>query len=92
MTRSPLLGMGFTAYQKLCRLAGIDHLHTNGVDSKFAESNDSVIRSIRDCLEPMFGGYRIMPVLSSAQWAGSAIPTYRATRTLDVIHLAGGGY
>ncbi|QMV42772.1 ribulose-bisphosphate carboxylase large subunit family protein [Cohnella cholangitidis] len=91
MTRSPLLGMSFTAYQKLCRLAGVDHLHTNGVDSKFAESNESVIRSISDCLKPMFGGYGIMPVLSSAQWAGSAIPTYRAIRTLDVIHLAGGG-
>ncbi|QJD86510.1 ribulose-bisphosphate carboxylase large subunit family protein [Cohnella herbarum] len=91
MTRSPLLGMSFTAYQKLCRLAGVDHLHTNGLNSKFAESNDSVVRSILDCLKPMFGGYGAMPVLSSAQWAGSAIPTYRETRTLDVIHLAGGG-
>jgi ribulose-bisphosphate carboxylase large chain len=91
MTRSPMLGMGFTAYQKLCRLAGVDHLHTNGLNSKFAESNDSVVQSIQDCLDPMFGGYEVMPVLSSAQWAGSALPTYEATRTLDVIHLAGGG-
>jgi len=91
MTRSPLLGMSFTAYQKLCRLAGVDHLHTNGLDSKFTESNASVAQSIRDCLEPMFGGYPVMPVLSSAQWAGSAIPTYQAVRTFDVIHLAGGG-
>ncbi|WP_274648676.1 ribulose-bisphosphate carboxylase large subunit family protein [Paenibacillus humicola] len=91
MTRSPLLGMSFTAYQKLCRLAGVDHLHTNGLDSKFSESNSSVVRSIKDCLQPMLGGYTVMPVLSSAQWAGSAVTTYRAARTVDVIHLAGGG-
>lgn len=91
MTRSPLLGMSFTVYQKLCRLAGVDHLHTNGLDSKFAESNESVTQSIRDCLTPMLNGYPVMPVLSSAQWAGSAIPTYEAVRSVDVIHLAGGG-
>jgi ribulose-bisphosphate carboxylase large chain len=91
MTRCPLLGMEFTAYQKLCRLAGVDHLHTNGVNSKFTESNESVIKSVKDCLTPMFEGYRVMPVLSSAQWAGSAHPTYEAIRSVDVIHLAGGG-
>ncbi|WEK54728.1 MAG: ribulose-bisphosphate carboxylase large subunit family protein [Candidatus Cohnella colombiensis] len=91
MTRSPLLGMSFTAYQKLWRTAGVDHLHTNGVNSKFTESNESVIKSIQDCLTPMFGDYKVMPVLSSAQWAGSAIPTYEAIQSRDVIHLAGGG-
>ncbi|MDB5054178.1 MAG: 2,3-diketo-5-methylthiopentyl-phosphate enolase [Bacilli bacterium] len=91
MTRCPLLGMEFTAYQKLCRLAGVDHLHTNGVNSKFTESNESVIKSVKDCLTPMFNGYSVMPVLSSAQWAGSAHPTYQAIRSVDVIHLAGGG-
>ncbi|UVI30702.1 ribulose-bisphosphate carboxylase large subunit family protein [Paenibacillus spongiae] len=91
MTRCPLLGMSFSAYQKMCRLAGVDHLHTNGLDSKFSESNDSVAQSIQDCLTPILGGYTVMPVLSSAQWAGSAIPTYEAVRSLDLIHLAGGG-
>ena len=91
MTRSPVLGMSFTVYQKLCRLAGVDHLHTNGLNSKFAESNDSVATSIRDCLTPMLGGYEVMPVLSSAQWAGSAIPTYSAVPSVDLLHLAGGG-
>lgn len=91
MTREPFLGMSFTVYQKLCRLAGVDHLHTNGLNSKFAESNDSVARSVRDCLTPMFDGYEVMPVLSSAQWAGSAIPTYEAVQSVDVLHLAGGG-
>lgn len=91
MTRSPMLGMSFTVYQKLCRLAGVDHLHTNGLNSKFAESNDSVATSIRDCLTPMLGGYEVMPVLSSAQWAGSAIPTYNAVPSVNLLHLAGGG-
>ncbi|HZG86406.1 ribulose-bisphosphate carboxylase large subunit family protein [Paenibacillus sp.] len=91
MTRCPQLGMSFTAYQKLCRLAGVDHLHTNGLNSKFAEPNEQVARSIRDCLTPFLGGYEVMPVLSSAQWAGTAIPSYEAAQSLDVIQVAGGG-
>jgi len=91
MSRHPLLGIGFTAYQKLCRLAGVDHLHVGGFNSKFYESNDEVGRSINDCLTPMFGDYRVMPAISSAQWAGSALPIYAATKTIDVVHLAGGG-
>jgi ribulose-bisphosphate carboxylase large chain len=91
MARHPLLGIGFTAYQKLCRLAGVDHLHVGGFNSKFYESNEEVGRSISDCLTPMFGDYRVMPAISSAQWAGSALPIYAATSTVDVIHLAGGG-
>ena len=47
--------------------------------------------SIRDCLTPLFRNYRVMPAISSAQWAGSALPIYAATNTIDVIHLAGGG-
>jgi ribulose-bisphosphate carboxylase large chain len=91
MARHPLLGIGFTAYQKLCRLAGVDHLHVGGFNSKFYESNEEVGRSINDCLTPMFGDYRVMPAISSAQWAGSALPIYAATKTVDVVHLAGGG-
>ncbi|ANY69216.1 ribulose 1,5-bisphosphate carboxylase [Paenibacillus sp. BIHB 4019] len=91
MTRCPLLGFAFPAYQKLCRLAGADHLHVNGLDSKFYESNSSVVSSIRACLKPMYGGYGTMPVVSSAQWAGTAPATYEATGTVDVMHLAGGG-
>ena len=91
MARHPLLGIGFTAYQKLCRLAGVDHLHVGGFNSKFYETNDEVGRSIKDCLTPLFGNYRVMPVISSAQWAGSALPIFAATKTIDVIHVAGGG-
>jgi ribulose-bisphosphate carboxylase large chain len=91
MTRCPLLGMDFRVYQKLCRLAGVDHLHTNGLNSKFYESNESVIRSVQDCLTPMFGEDTVMPVLSSGQWAGTAMESYRTMNTVDLIHLAGGG-
>nr|WP_313959725.1 ribulose-bisphosphate carboxylase large subunit family protein [Cytobacillus oceanisediminis] len=91
MSRSSLLGMSFTVFQKLARLAGVDHLHTNGLDNKFSEDNDTVVQAIKDCLTPFMGGYEVMPVLSSAQWAASAIPTYDAVSTTDVIHLAGGG-
>ncbi|KAF2206132.1 hypothetical protein CERZMDRAFT_89503 [Cercospora zeae-maydis SCOH1-5] len=86
-----MLGMEFTAYQKLCRLAGVDHLHCNAIDSKFYESNESVIQSAKDCLTPMFGGYTVMPVLSSGQWAGTAQDSYASMETIDVMHLAGGG-
>lgn len=91
MARAPLLGIGFTAFQKIWRLAGVDHLHVAGFNSKFYETNDEVAQSIRDCLTPMFGDYRVMPALSSAQWAGSAPDTYSTTGATDVIHLAGGG-
>jgi ribulose-bisphosphate carboxylase large chain len=91
MARHPLLGMGFSAFQKIWRLAGVDHLHVGGFNSKFYENNAQVGQSIRDCLTPLFGDYRIMPAISSAQWAGSAIDIYAATKTIDVLHLAGGG-
>jgi ribulose-bisphosphate carboxylase large chain len=91
MARHPLLGIGFNAFQKIWRLAGVDHLHVGGFSGKFYESNTEVAQSIRDCLTPLFGDYRVMPAISSAQWAGSAIDIFAATRTIDVVHLAGGG-
>lgn len=91
MSRSPMLGMSFKVFQKLARLSGVDHLHTNGLNNKFSEDNETVVQAIKDCLTPFLGGYDIMPVLSSAQWAASAVPTFKAVQTTDVIHLAGGG-
>ncbi|GGE30035.1 ribulose-bisphosphate carboxylase [Pullulanibacillus camelliae] len=91
MTRHPLLGMSFTVYQKLCRLAGVDHLHTNGLANKFYESDASVIQSVQDCLTPMYGKDTLLPVLSSGQWAGVADASYKSMQTIDLLHLAGGG-
>jgi ribulose-bisphosphate carboxylase large chain len=90
-TRHPALGMEFTAYQKLWRLAGVDQIHVNGLKSKFCEADESVVRSIKACLTPMMGGYTAMPVVSSGQWGGQAPDTYRQTQTLDLMYLAGGG-
>ncbi|MCC5930160.1 MAG: ribulose-bisphosphate carboxylase large subunit family protein [Cyclobacteriaceae bacterium] len=89
--RSEVLGMEFSAYQKIWRLAGADHLHTNGIRNKFCESDESVIRSVKACLAPMFGGYQAMPVISSGQWAGQAPDTYKAIESTDLMYVCGGG-
>lgn len=91
LNRSPALGIEFPAYQKLWRLAGVDQLHVNGIQNKFWESDDSVVRSIQACLKPMGVGETILPVVSSGQWGGQAPETYRRTQTLDLLYLAGGG-
>jgi len=91
LTRCPFLGIELTAYQKLWRLAGVDHLHTNGLRNKFWEPDASVIQSARACLKPFLGGYQIMPVLSSAQWAGQAPDTFRELESVDLMYVCGGG-
>jgi ribulose-bisphosphate carboxylase large chain len=91
LMRYPALGIDFQAYQKLARLAGVDHLHTSGMDNKFYETNEEVRTSIEAVRTPLFGGYETLPVLSSGQWAGSAHPTYAAVHTTDLLMLAGGG-
>jgi ribulose-bisphosphate carboxylase large chain len=93
--RSPAIGMSFVAYQKFWRLAGIDHIHVNGLRNKFCEDDDSVIASARECLTPMFSvpgrGCEVMPVFSSGQSARQAPETFRAMQTTDLIFAAGGG-
>jgi ribulose-bisphosphate carboxylase large chain len=91
LTRHPALGIAFPAYQKIWRLAGVDHLHVNGLENKFWEPDDSVISSIMAMKRPFLGGYYAMPVVSSGQWGGQAPETYRQTQTLDLMYLAGGG-
>jgi ribulose-bisphosphate carboxylase large chain len=91
LNRHPVLGIEFPAYQKLWRLAGVDQIHVNGIANKFWESDDSVVRSIESCLRPMFGGFSILPVVSSGQWGGQAPETYRRTKTVDLLYMAGGG-
>lgn len=90
MYRSPAIGIDFTAYQKVWRLAGVDQLHTNGLRNKFCEADESVIRSIRACQQS--GDVRpIVPVVSSGQWAGQAPATYQAVGNVDLMYLCGGG-
>lgn len=93
--RSPAIGMSYIAFQKLWRLAGIDHTHVNGIANKFCESDESVIASARECLTPMFPpphkGCEIMPVFSSGQSAKQAAPTFAALGSVDCMFAAGGG-
>jgi ribulose-bisphosphate carboxylase large chain len=91
LTRHPLLGIDFKAYQKLWRLAGVDQLHVNGIQNKFWESDDSVVASIQACLTPMYDHAPVLPVVSSGQWGGQAPETYRRTQTIDLLYMAGGG-
>lgn len=83
----------FAAYQKIWRLAGVDHLHVNGLQNKFWEPDDSVVASIQSCLTPLWpdAAHCAMPVIASGQWGGRAPETFRRTQTLDVMYVAGGG-
>ncbi|OCX53070.1 ribulose 1,5-bisphosphate carboxylase [Mucilaginibacter sp. PPCGB 2223] len=90
LNRHPLLGIEFPAYQKIWRLAGVDQMHVNGIQNKFWESDDSVVRSIEACLKPLFG-HTVLPVVSSGQWGGQAFETWHRTQTTDLLYMAGGG-
>ncbi len=90
MYRSPFIGIDFTAYQKIWRLAGADHLHTNGLRNKFCESDQSVVKSIKACQKIEFAS-NVMPVVSSGQWAGQAVDTYKAIGNFDLMYVCGGG-
>ena len=92
-TRAPYLGIEFAAYQKIWRLAGVDHLHCNGLRNKFWEPDASVIASAKSLLKPMYEDkpYTAMPVIASAQWAGQAADTYQALGSSDLMYVCGGG-
>ncbi|WP_075214416.1 RuBisCO large subunit C-terminal-like domain-containing protein [Mongoliimonas terrestris] len=93
--RSPALGMSYPAFQTFWRLAGVDHLHVNGLGNKFCEPDDSVIASARACLTPLIPPPGrpdiVMPVFSSAQTAVQAEETYRRLGSNDLIFCCGGG-
>lgn len=93
LSRHPLLGWSYIAWQKIWRLAGADHMHVNGLANKFAEPDESVIASAKTCLAPLFPQKPClaMPVFSSGQSARQAPATYEALRSTDLIVTAGGG-
>ena len=92
LSRHPSLGWSYVAWQKIWRLAGADHMHVNGLRSKFAEADESVIASARACLTPLFDSKActVMPVFSSAQSARQAAATYAGLASTDLIVTAGG--
>ena len=93
MSRHPSLGWDYVAWQKIWRLAGVDHMHVNGIGNKFSESDESVIRSARAVLAPLYGDLPAvaMPVFSSGQTIRQAHPTYAALKRADLIFASGGG-
>jgi len=93
LSRAPMLGWSYVAWQKLWRLAGADHMHVNGLNNKFCEPDDSVIASARACLTPMFEKLPCiaMPVFSSGQGTAQVKETLARMGTPDLIYAAGGG-
>lgn len=93
LSRHPLLGWSYIAWQKFWRLAGVDHLHVNGLRNKFCESDESVVDSARACLTPMSAEQPalVMPVFSSGQTVHQVAGTWASMGTGDLIFAAGGG-
>ena len=94
-SRHPALGIGFQPYSALWRLAGADHLHVHGLAGKFAQDDQEVIDSARDCLTPLADPADtddvVMPAFSSGQWAGTLPATLDAVPSADLLFMCGGG-
>ncbi len=93
LSRAPLLGMSFNAYQVLWRLTGVDHMHVHGLQGKFAQTDEEVLASTTDCLTPMSDAAddRVLPAFSSGQWAGTLPLTWAAVGGDDFLFMSGGG-
>jgi ribulose-bisphosphate carboxylase large chain len=93
LNRSPALGWEFKAWQKIWRLAGVDHLHVNGLRNKFSETDESVIASAQSVGQALFkkSDMNVVPVFSSAQTGLQAQDTFQAVGNTDLIVTAGGG-
>ncbi|UKV15601.1 ribulose-bisphosphate carboxylase large subunit family protein [Thalassospiraceae bacterium SW-3-3] len=94
LSRHPLLGMAFPAYQTLYRLTGVDHMHVHGMGGKFCDDDAEVTESARLCGQPLCAGETddiVLPVFSSGQWAGTVPATFDAVGSADFMFLAGGG-
>jgi ribulose-bisphosphate carboxylase large chain len=93
LSRSPALGWDFAAWQAVWRLAGVDHLHVNGLRNKFSESDETVMASALAVSRPLFPDQpmRAMPVFSSAQTGWQAHDTFQGLGSADLICTAGGG-
>ncbi|KKX33316.1 RuBisCO large subunit C-terminal-like domain-containing protein [Rhizobium sp. LC145] len=93
LSRCDVLGISFSAYQTLWRLAGVDHMHVHGLDGKFAQENGEVIESTALCLTPLDdqSDDRVLPAFSSGQWAGTVPATWKAVGGDDFLFMAGGG-
>ena len=94
-SRHPALGIDFQPYAMLWRLAGVDHMHVHGLAGKFAQDDEEVRSSARDCVTPLADPADVsdvvMPAFSSGQWAGTLKPTLDAVPSADLMFMCGGG-
>lgn len=93
LSRHPLLGFSFQAWQTLWRLAGVDHMHVHGLQGKFSQTDEEVIEAAHDSLAPLCEGLddRVLPAFSNGQWAGTVPATWDAIRSNDLLFMSGGG-
>jgi ribulose-bisphosphate carboxylase large chain len=93
MSRDVSLGISFQAYQTLWRLAGVDHMHVHGLAGKFAQTDQEVKESARDCATPLAPGFDdvVLPAFSSGQWAGTVPATFETVGSADLLFMSGGG-
>jgi ribulose-bisphosphate carboxylase large chain len=93
LSRHKALGFDYAPLQKIWRLAGADHLHVNGLNNKFSESNESVMAAARAVLKPLWveNPCAAMPVFSSGQTGLVAAQTFKGLQSADLIFAAGGG-
>lgn len=94
-SRSPDIGIAYRVWQKLWRLAGADHLHVNGLGSKFSEPDTVVASSAHAVQEPLASDpefrFEALPVFSSAQTVWHLHPAMRLLGNDDFLMCAGGG-
>jgi ribulose-bisphosphate carboxylase large chain len=93
LSRHPLLGFSYQAWQTLWRLAGVDHMHVHGLQGKFSQTDEEVIESARDTLNPLCEGLddRVLPAFSNGQWAGTVPITWDSIQSNDLLFMSGGG-
>ncbi|SMX51146.1 ribulose-bisphosphate carboxylase large subunit family protein [Actibacterium lipolyticum] len=93
VSRSPDIGVAYPAMQKLWRLAGADHLHVNGLASKFTEPDDVVAEAAVSVQAPVSDGaaHQALPVFSSGQTAWQVGPSADVLGNDDFLICAGGG-
>ncbi len=92
MSRSPDIGIAFPVMQKIWTLGGADHIHVNGLNNKFTESDAVVMEAARAVQTPIDGLARsAMPVFSSGQTVWQVEPTAEQLGNQDFLICAGGG-
>ena len=93
LSRHPLLGFSFQAWQTLWRLAGVDHMHVHGLQGKFSQTDEEVVESAHDSLQPLTDAVddRVLPAVSNGQWAGTVPATWAQFRSNDLLFMSGGG-